>query len=217
MDKHDIRPMPAPASADLLARLSRLHSSTFGHTHLWGFCRRDIRPLGNGAPVAGTAVTLGLPGPDSSLLHKVLAELRAGDVLMIDRLHDDLYACVGGIVTLALKQKGVVAVVVDGPVTDLSEIAAIGLPVWSRGASALTTRRLDLGGRINAPVSVGGTVVHPGDLVLCDADGVFVLPAAEAEVAILQAEAREAWESRIVAEVVTGRNLADALKAYPLR
>jgi regulator of RNase E activity RraA len=217
MDRYDIQPMPAPASPDLLARLSRVHSSTFGHTHLWGFCQRDIRPIGASVPVAGTAVTLALPGPDSSLLHKVLAELRAGDILMIDRLHDDLYACVGGIVALALKQKDVSAVVVDGPVTDLAEIAAIGLPVWCRGASPLTTRRLDLGGRINAPVSVGGTVVHPGDLVLCDADGVFVLPAAEAETAILQAEAREAWESRIVAEVVTGRDLADALKAYPPR
>ncbi|CAL4869464.1 4-hydroxy-4-methyl-2-oxoglutarate aldolase/4-carboxy-4-hydroxy-2-oxoadipate aldolase (plasmid) [Asticcacaulis sp. MM231] len=217
MDRYDIHPMPKPASPDLLARLSRLHSSTFGHTHLWGFCRRDIRPLGDCTPVAGTAVTLALPGPDSSLLHRVLAELRLGDILMIDRLHDDLYACVGGIVALALKQKGVAAVVVDGPVTDLSEIASIGLPVWCRGASPLTTRRLDLGGRINAPVGVGGTVVHPGDLVLCDADGVFVLPPDEAEAAILQAEAREAWEFRIVAEVATGHDLADALKAYPPR
>jgi regulator of RNase E activity RraA len=217
MDRYDIHPMPKPASPDLLARLSRLHSSTFGHARVWGFCRRDIRPLGVSVSTVGTAVTLALPGADSSLLHKVLAELRAGDILMIDRLHDDLYACVGGIVALALKQKGVAAVVVDGPVTDLSEIASIGLPVWCRGASALTTRRLELGGRINAPVSVGGTVVHPGDLVLCDADGVFVLPPDEAEAAILQADAREAWESRIVAEVATGRDLADALKAYPPR
>ncbi|ESQ85076.1 hypothetical protein AEAC466_05040 [Asticcacaulis sp. AC466] len=217
MDRYQIHPMPTQAPADLVTRLSRLHTSTFGHTHLWGFCRRDIRPLAAASTAAGTAVTLALPGPDSTLLHQVLAQVRPGDVVMIDRLHDDLYACIGGIVALAMKRAGAAAVVVDGPITDTAEILAVGLPVWSRGVSAITTRRLDLGGRLNTAVSIGGAVVTPGDLVLCDDDGVFVLPAADAKAAIDQAEAREAWESRIVAEVASGHDLADALKACPPR
>ncbi|MDV6330848.1 RraA family protein [Asticcacaulis sp. 201] len=217
MDRYQIHPMPTQAPADLVTRLSRLHTSTFGHTHLWGFCRRDIRPLTAASAVAGTAVTVALPGPDSTLLHQMLAQVRPGDVVMIDRLHDDLYACIGGIVALAMKRAGVTAVVVDGPITDTAEILAVGLPVWSRGVSALTTRRLNLGGRLNTPVSISGAVVTPGDLVLCDADGVFILPAADAKAAIDHAEAREAWESRIVAEVASGRDLADALKACPPR
>jgi 4-hydroxy-4-methyl-2-oxoglutarate aldolase len=215
MDKYDLHPMPAQADKALISRLSRLHCSTFGHNHLWGFCRRDIRPLATTTPIAGTAVTLTLPGPDSTLMHQAIAKLRPGDVLMIDRLHDNLHACIGGIVALALKQKGVAAVVVDGPATDGPEILAVGLPLWCRGLSARTTRRLDLGGRLNAVAAVGGAAVTPGDLVLCDGDGVFILPARDADAAIAQAEAREAWEARIVAEVATGRSLADTLNAFP--
>lgn len=191
MPKYEIGPMPVPISAEIVALLEQTETATVGHWRFWGFCDRAIRPVLPGRRVAGTAVTLAIPGPDSTLLHHALGLLRPGDILVVDRLGDDRYACWGGGVTVAAKAAGARAGVVDGPCTDLEEIVASDFPMWSRGFAPITTRLYDLGGRLNKPVSIGGAVVQPGDAVLCDESGVLVLPPAEAE-----AEARRAIDTQ---------------------
>ena len=189
MAKYEIDPMPAQISAEVIALLEQAETATVGHWRHWGFCDRRIQPSLRGRRVAGTAVTLAIPGPDSTLLHHALGLLRPGDILVIDRLGDDRHACWGGGVTVAAKAAGAKAGVVDGPCTDLEEVEASDFPLWCRGIAPITTRLYDLGGRLNKPVSVGGVVVMPGDAVLCDESGVLVLPPGEAE-----AEARAAIE-----------------------
>ncbi|GAA0298359.1 4-hydroxy-4-methyl-2-oxoglutarate aldolase [Sphingomonas oligophenolica] len=212
----DIRPMPAPVDTGLLVRIAQVPTSTIGHWRLWGFCRSDLHPLVRGPAVAGTAVTLALPGPDGALLHHALGLLRPGDILAIDRLGDDVHACVGGIVARAAKARGAAAILVDGPVTDTAELRDIDLPIWCRGTSARTTRRLGLGGRLNAPISVGGAVIAPGDILLCDADGILCLPAGEAEAEIARAAAHEARETAIVVALGKGQALENILAPPPL-
>ena len=186
MPKYEIDAMPVQLSTEVVGLLERTETATVGHWRHWGFCDRRIQPLLR-RRVAGTAVTLAIPGPDSTLLHHALGLLRPGDILVVDRLGDDRHACWGGGVTVAAKAAGATAGVVDGPCTDLEEIEASDFPMWCRGMAPITTRLYDLGGRLNKPVSVGGVVVMPGDAVLCDETGVLVLPANEAE-----AEARKA-------------------------
>jgi len=210
----DLRPMPVQVAPARLAGLLRAGVSTFGHWRLWGVCAPEIRPLFPCAPVAGTAVTLALPGPDSVLLHETLALVRPGDVLVIDRLGDVRHACVGGIVAEAARRRGVVALVVDGPVTDAAELTQIGLPVWCRGVSGQTTRRLGLGGRRNAPVSIGGAVVEAGDAVLCDADGVLVMAPRDVQTALDKAAAQLAREASLMAGLAAGNTLPDLLSRH---
>jgi regulator of RNase E activity RraA len=181
MAKYEIDPMPAQISAEVVALLEQAETATVGHWRHWGFCDRRIQPLLRGKRVAGTAVTLAIPGPDSTLLHHALGLLRPGDILLVDRLGDDRHACWGGGVTVAAKAAGAKAGVVDGPCTDLEEVEASVFPRWCRGSAPITTRIYDLGGRLNKPVSIGGVVVMPGDAVLCDESGVLVLPPGEAE------------------------------------
>jgi regulator of RNase E activity RraA len=181
MAKYEIDPMPAQISAEVVALLEQAETATVGHWRHWGFCDRRIQPLLRGKRVAGTAVTLAIPGPDSTLLHHALGLLRPGDILLVDRLGDDRHACWGGGVTVAAKAAGAKAGVVDGPCTDLEEVEASVFPLWCRGIAPITTRIYDLGGRLNKPVSIGGVVVMPGDAVLCDESGVLVLPPGEAE------------------------------------
>ena len=138
---------------------------------------RAIQPLlPGGRRVVGTAVTLAIAGPDSTLLHHAAGLLRPGDILVVDRLGDDKYACWGGGVAVAVKATGAVAGIVDGPCTDLAEIIASDFPIWARGLAPITTRLYDLGGGMNVPVSCGGAVVMPGDAVLADESGVLVIP-----------------------------------------
>ncbi len=207
MAVYDLGEMPTSISAEVIALLEQAETATIGHWRHWGFCNRAIRPLLPRRRVAGTAVTLAIPGPDCTLLHHALGLLRPGDILVVDRLGDDRHACWGGGVTVAAKAAGARAGVVDGPCTDLEEIEASQFPMWSRGLAPITTRLYDLGGRLNRPVSIGGAVVMPGDAVLCDESGVLVLPPAEAE-----AEARRAIETQerglaLQARVAAGEKL----------
>jgi 4-hydroxy-4-methyl-2-oxoglutarate aldolase len=189
MPKYDIDPMPPQISAEVVALLEQTETATVGHWRHWGFCDRRIQPLLRRKRVAGTAITLAIPGPDSTLLHHALGMLRPGDILVVDRLGDDRHACWGGGVTVAAKATGAKAGVVDGPCTDLQEVEASDFPLWCSGIAPITTRIYDLGGRLNKPVSIGGVAVMPGDAVLCDESGVLVLPPGEAE-----SEARAAIE-----------------------
>ena len=189
MPKYEIDPMPPQISAEVVALLEQTETATVGHWRHWGFCDRRIQPLLRRKRVAGTAITVAIPGPDSTLLHHALGLLRPGDIVLVDRLGDDRHACWGGGVTVAAKTAGAKAGVVDGPCTDLEEVEASDFPLWCRGIAPITTRIYDLGGRLNKPISVGGVVVMPGDAVLCDESGVLVLPPGEAE-----SEARAAIE-----------------------
>jgi 4-hydroxy-4-methyl-2-oxoglutarate aldolase len=209
MAKYEIGSMPAQISAEVVALLEDTETATVGHWRHWGFCHRAIHALLPGRRVAGTAVTLAVPGPDSTLLHHALGLLRPGDILVVDRLGDDRHACWGGGVTVAAKAAGAKAGVVDGPCTDLEEITASDFPIWCRGLAPITTRIYDLGGRLNFPVAIGGAVVMPGDAVLCDESGVLVLGPHEAEAEARHAIARQEGGLATQAKVASGAKLGE--------
>jgi 4-hydroxy-4-methyl-2-oxoglutarate aldolase len=209
MATYEIGPMPAQLSAEVVGLLEQTETATVGHWRHWGFCDRGLRPLLRGKRIAGTAVTIAIPGPDSTLLHHALGLLRPGDILVVDRLGDDRHACWGGGVTVAAKAAGARAGVVDGPCTDLEEVEASDFPIWCRGIAPITTRLYDLGGRLNHPVSIGGAVVMPGDAVLCDESGVLVLGAHEAEAEARQAISRQERGLQSQAKVAAGAKLGE--------
>lgn len=172
---YTINAMPKQVAAADLALLAEVETATVGHWHLFGFMDCGIRPLLRHRRIVGTAVTLAIPGADSTLLHHATGLLRPGDVLVVDRLGDERHACWGGGVTIAAKAAGAVAGIVDGPCTDLAEIEESDFPMWSRGLAAITTRLYDIGGGMNIPISCGSVPVLPGDAVLADESGVLVL------------------------------------------
>ena len=156
-----INPLPEAIPAETLRLLQRVETATVGHVLHSGFVDPQIRAVLPDKRVAGTAVTLRIPGPDSTLLHHVLGLVRPGDFLVIDRCGDARHACWGGVVTNAAKIAGVVGAVIDGLATDFSEIRRCEMPLWCRGPSPITTKLLGLEGAFNVPVSVGGQAVTP--------------------------------------------------------
>jgi regulator of RNase E activity RraA len=205
-----IKDMPAPVPAALQAKLARVETATVGHRRQLGFVDPAIQALlGDGRRIAGTAVTLALPGQDSTLLHHIIPFLRPGDVLVIDRLGDRRHACLGGGVACAIKATGCAGVVLDGPATDLPEIRAYDLPVWCRGVSPITTRLYDVGGAFNVDVACGGAVVHPGDAVVADVSGVLVMPVDEAEADVDWALGKQESEPATHAALQEGAKLGE--------
>ncbi|WP_049623607.1 RraA family protein [Frateuria defendens] len=209
LPRYRLNAHPDPLPEALVHALGRVETSTLGHGVPWHLMARAIRPLDPGQRLVGTAVTLAIPGADSTLLHHVLAGLRPGDVLVIDRLGDTRHACWGGIVTAAAQRAGIAGAIIDGPCTDLPEIRASGFPLWCTGTSPVTTRLLDWGGRLNAPVACGGIVVAPGDAIVADADGVLALPRGEALAAAEWALGVQAFAADLLAGVRQGQALGD--------
>ncbi|MBV6658266.1 MAG: RraA family protein [Devosiaceae bacterium] len=200
--------MPHQAPTALVEKAARAETATIGHRRQLGFVDRRVQGIAPGR-IAGTAVTLALPGQDSTLLHHVIQFLRPGDVLVIDRLGDDRHACLGGGVAVAIKATGCAGVILDGPATDRSEILDEGLPLWCRGFAPITTRIYDIGGAFNVDVSCGGAVAHPGDLVIADESGVLIMPADDCEDDLDWALSKQASEPGSHENMRTGERLGD--------
>jgi len=207
IERYKIGPLPPQIDPDLLERLRAVEPATVGHWRHWGFVSGAIARQRRGPPVVGTAVTLAIPGEDSTLLHHLLALVRPGDFVVVDRLGDTRYACWGGGLTLAASAAGVAGAVIDGPCTDIAEIEACDFHVWSRGLSPITTRLRDLGGMMNVPVSCGGVVVQPGDAVIADDNGVLVLPPEELDEVIDAGLARQQRGAAREAQLRAGEKL----------
>lgn len=138
MQKYQINPMPPQIDPTLVSRSATVETATIGHIRQLGFADPAIAPMMPAKTVISTAVTLALPGQDSTLLHDVAGRLRSGDVLVIDRLGDHKHACLGGGVACAIKAAGCEAVIIDGPATDrlipASSLAFLYQP-WTRSVS----------------------------------------------------------------------------------
>jgi RraA family protein len=126
--------------------------------------------------VAGPACTVKVFPGDNLMVHKALDVARAGDVLVIDASSTGLNAVVGDVIATKARHRGIVGFVIDGLVRDIAGIVELGdMPVFARGITPIGP--LHRGpGEINFPVSVGGIVVQPGDVVIGDANGVVVVP-----------------------------------------
>lgn len=209
MPDYRLEPMPQQIPQSLVAKLLQVETATVGHSQHWGFMDRGIQPLLRHKRIAGAAVTLAVPGQDSTLLHHTLGLLRPGDILVVDRLGDDKHACWGGGVTVAAKAAGAVGGIVDGPCTDLGEIVESDFPVWCRGMSPITTRLYNLGGTLNLPVSCGNVAVKAGDIIIADESGVLVLPPGEAEAIADAAIERQKRGKRNEERVKAGEKLGD--------
>ncbi|WP_250517836.1 RraA family protein [Caballeronia sp. INDeC2] len=164
--------------------------------------------------MAGCAVTVRTRGGDNLAYLRALEFCRPGDVLVIDAGGDVSNAVVGGILTYYAAKIGVAGVVVDGAIRDVAEIRSRAFPVYARGVTHRGPYK-DGPGEINVPVSVGGMVVNPGDIVVGDQDGLLAIP--QEDVARVLQKARDvlAAEARTMAAMEAGtwdKSFIDALE-----
>lgn len=163
-----------------------------------------LRPVNRSAVQAcGSAVTVRVRAGDNLLIHKALDLLQPGDVLVVDGEGDTTRALVGEIMMTTAQVRGAVAFVMDGAIRDVEAFEEHAFPCWARGIS-LRGPYKDGPGSINVPVSIGGMVVQPGDVIVGDSDGVVaVRPALAQEVASL-ARAKVEQEQQTLAAIRAG-------------
>lgn len=197
---------------EALELLMSVETATIGHFRSEGFMEPAVQCVIDGIRVAGPALTVSLPGDDGTALLYALSRAMPGDILVIERPNDDRHACWGAVMTAAALAHGVVAVILDGYVTDIGAIRSAGLPIWCRGRSPVTTKPGG-GGDVAKPVVCGGVKVNNGDVVLADENGVCILPPEEALATAKEALVIQAKEPGIIARLENGE---DVVKVYGL-
>lgn len=161
-------------TSEMIELYKKVCPSTIGHMQDHGFIR-GLKPLHQGKKLVGPAVTVRIPHLDSTAVHKVFDIVKEGDIVVIDTNKDYERAPFGELVCYMARHSKVGGVIIDGCVTDFNAIKDLGVNVWFRNVSALTTRIKGIEGSINVPVAISNVVVNPGDLIVADDDGILVL------------------------------------------
>jgi 4-hydroxy-4-methyl-2-oxoglutarate aldolase len=207
---------PPRADAEAVDTLGELGVATVheaqGRSGLLG---TELRPLWPGARMAGTAVTVLCWSGDNLMVHVAVEQARPGDVLVITTSSPSTDGLVGELLATVMRVRGVRGLVVDAGVRDVAELRRLEFPVWSRAISAQGTVKASAGS-VNVPISVGGTVVRPGDAIVADDDGVVCVPREQAAAVVAAGRARVEREDAARAAFAAGELGLDRYGLRPL-
>lgn len=200
-----ILPMPQRPARELLAALAEMVTAHLSDnmSRLQG-AAAAIRPMhGGGAKLAGPALTVRVPPGDNLMVHKAIDIAAPGDVIVVDAAGMLEQAIIGDIMTSHAAKRGVAGFVIDGAIRDAAELAARPFPVYARGVTHRGPYK-NGPGEINVPVSIGGMVVRPGDIIVGDGDGVVAVPQADAQAVLAAAREQKKKEDASLAAIAAG-------------
>ena len=180
-----------PDISDLMNRLSALEPEIKNMT------APDLR-------LVGPACTVKVYPGDNLMVHKALDIAQPGDVIVVDTSSSSLTAVLGDLVCTKARHRGIAGFIVDGLIRDLPAIRRLGdFPVFARDVTPKGP--LHRGpGEIGYPVSCGGIVVNPGDVVVGDVNGVVVVPRDIADELLDRLNRKAAKEADYVSAVARG-------------
>jgi RraA family protein len=140
----------------------------------------NLRPFHGSGILLGTAFTVKTRSGDNLMVHKAIDMAEPGDVIVVDAGGDTTQAIIGEIILRVAKKRGVAGFVIDGAIRDSRAFLTHNYPCYAKGVTHRGPYK-DGPGEINVPVTVGNMVVHPGDIIFGDEDGVVAVPQLHAE------------------------------------
>jgi RraA family protein len=163
-----------------------------------------LMPYHRPRPMAGTAVTVRTRPGDNLAIHRAFDFCRPGDVLVIDGGGDITQALMGEIMATYAESLGVQGLVIDGAIRDVGAIRGHDFPVYARAATHRGPYK-NGPGEVNVAVTVGGMVVHPGDIIVGDEDGVLAIAPADVATVIEGAKRQADKEAAALRSIAEGR------------
>ena len=194
---------PARLPAELVERFRGLASSNLADAMgRFNFMDPGIQSRSK-LPLCGVAVTVNARPADNLMVHKALQVATTGDIVVVSTGGNTTSAVFGELMCHTASAAELGGLVVDGAIRDVEGITRLGFPAFSRTVSPGSCDK-DGPGEINVPISCGGTVVCPGDLIVGDADGVAVVPRGDVEVVLKLVADLMSRESKRIAEIKGG-------------
>ncbi|KQT13289.1 RraA family protein [Ramlibacter sp. Leaf400] len=163
-----------------------------------------LRPMHKSGYLAGPALTVKCRPGDNLMIHKALTMAQRGDVIVVDAGGDLTNALFGEIMVASSKGRGVAGVVLNGAVRDSEEIGEGDFPLYAAGVTHRGPYK-DGPGEINVPVAIDGMVIHPGDLVLGDADGLLCVPFDSVEEVLAATLKKMEAEKKTLADIAANK------------
>ena len=199
-----IRPLFDRVEPDLVAAASEYQAAILADVAgRRGTMHGRIQGLTPSMRVAGPAYTVETRPGDNLAIHAALQSAEPGDVIVVDGGGDLSCALTGEIMAAYAASRGIAGFVIDGAVRDTATLTQGEFPVFAAGANPCGPTK-GAGGRLGVPISVGGTSVNPGDLVIGDSDGVVVIPCADVAEILELAKAKVESEVETIEAIRTG-------------
>ena len=156
-----------------------------------------------GSKVAGPARTVRCGQADNLMVHAVMEQAQPGEILILTMPEPEPVALIGELLATQALVRRVAGLLVDAAVRDSEELQSLGLPVWTRWIRVRGATKTHVGA-INETVTVGGTTIAPGDLVVLDADGAVAIAAGRAPAVLEAARVRASSETSLRAQLQAG-------------
>lgn len=164
-----------------------------------------LRPMHTSGQMLGSAITVKSRPGDNLMLHKAIDMAVPGDVIVVDGGGEIANALMGELMLAHAINKGVVGFVINGAIRDLDAFREVNLPTFAAGVTHRGPFK-DGPGEINVPVSIDGMVIHPGDIIIGDSDGVLAVPLDDAQWILESTLEKQDKEVKQMAAIKQGLN-----------
>ncbi|MEZ4630701.1 MAG: 4-carboxy-4-hydroxy-2-oxoadipate aldolase/oxaloacetate decarboxylase [Deinococcales bacterium] len=153
--------------------------------------------------VAGVARAVACTQGDNLMVHACIEQIQPGEVVVLAMPASEPVGLIGDLLVTQIKLKGAAAILLNGAMRDVDELKTLGLPIWAEFIRARGATKDNIGA-LNVPVTMGGTVINPGDILVLDSDGATCVPLADAEAVLAKAEERQVREEKMRSRLLKG-------------